>query len=129
MLFTIHHTHCLDDVTTDILKRLISEAVSMNTRLDTLSKGIQKIMDNTAKTDQAIAALTTSVANLTTAEASAETLLTGLSTALAAALASASNAGATDTQLAELTALQASIDSGKDGLVAAVAANTLPTSS
>ena len=74
--------------------------------------------------DNAIQALQTEVANQTTVDASAVTLMQGLSTQLAAALAAAANAGATPAQLAALTALQTSLAGNDTTMAAAVLAST-----
>lgn len=75
-------------------------------------------------TDTAIAQLQQDVAALTDAEGKAVTLLNGLATQLAAAIAAASNSGATPTQLSELNDLHAAITTATSGLVQAVATDT-----
>lgn len=81
-------------------------------------------MPNPADTDAAIADLTAKVTALTTVEDSADALLAGLKEKLDAALVAAANAGATPAQLASITALSTSIQTGSDKLSAAVTANT-----
>lgn len=72
-----------------------------------------------AQVDQNFLNLQTSVTNETTVEASAITLLNGLSAQLAAAIAAANNGDS-----AALPALQAQVDQSSAALAAAVAANT-----
>jgi hypothetical protein len=84
----------------------------------------KSLENHMAALDDAISALQTEVANQTTVDNSAVTLLQGLSTQLAAALAAAANAGATPAQLAELTALQTALAANDTTLGAAVTANT-----
>lgn len=79
-----------------------------------------------AALDDQITALTKEVANNTTVEASALTLISGLKAQLAAALAAAAAAGATPAQLASLTSLQTSLAANDTALAAAVGANTIP---
>lgn len=64
------------------------------------------------------------VTNLTTVDTSAVALISGLATQLAAALQTASNAGATPEQLQALADLHAAITKGSADLAAAVSANT-----
>ncbi len=82
------------------------------------------IMDNTAKTQQAIDELTTTVADETTVIESAVTLIGGFAQRLADAIASASNAGATDAQLSSLSDLKTAMVTEKQRLADAVVANT-----
>lgn len=77
-----------------------------------------------AALDDQITALTNEVTKQTTVDASAVTLLQGLSAQLAAALAAAANAGATPAQLAALQALQTTLAGNDTTLAAAVVANT-----
>lgn len=77
-----------------------------------------------AAIDDKITALQAEVANQTTVDQSAITLLQGLSTQLAAALAAAANAGATPAQLQALTDLQTSLAANDTSLAAAVKTNT-----
>lgn len=82
------------------------------------------IMGRMEDTDAAIAATAAQVERLTTVDASVEKLLNDFSDQLAAALAAAKTAGATDAQLAQMTALNATLSSKTDELVAAVVAKT-----
>ncbi len=87
-------------------------------------RGQYKIMDNTAKTQQAIDDLTATVTDETTVIESAVALIGGFAQRLADAIASASSAGATDAQLSSLSDLKASIVTEKQRLADAVVANT-----
>jgi hypothetical protein len=71
-----------------------------------------------------ISGLQTDVANDTTVVGSVVTLIQGLATQLAAAIAAAGSNGATPDQLAALNALQTQINTNASTLAAAVAANT-----
>jgi glutamine synthetase type III len=71
-----------------------------------------------------ITGLQTDVAAETTVVGSAVTLIQGLASSLAAAIAAAGNQGATSDQLASLNALQTQINTDVSSLAAAVAANT-----
>jgi hypothetical protein len=71
-----------------------------------------------------IADLTDDVAQLTTVDASAVALLTGLSKQLADAIAAAQAAGATAEQLQQLADLHTAITTQNQALADAVAANT-----
>lgn len=77
-----------------------------------------------AALDDAITALTAQVNANTTVIGSAKALISGFAAQLAAAVASAQAAGASPAQLAELTALQNTIEQNDNDLAAAVAANT-----
>ncbi len=90
-------------------------------KLDKIIEGQKTIMDNTAKTTQAIADLTAAVNDESTVVESAITAFSGIEQKLADAIAKASNAGATDEQLASLSDLQAAIGSEKQKLADAVA--------
>lgn len=83
--------------------------------------GVKKAM---AALDDEITQLTAQVANDTTVEASAVTLINGFAAQLAAAVAAAAAAGATPAQLAALQALGTTITANNTSLAAAVAANT-----
>jgi len=74
--------------------------------------------------DDKISALQAAVAEETTVEQSAITLLNGLSEQLAAALQAAQNAGATPEQLASFDTLAGAISNNSTALAASVAANT-----
>jgi len=74
--------------------------------------------------DAQIANLTADVAAETTVEQSAITLINGIPTLIANAVAAAQAAGATPAELAALTALGTSITNSRAGLAAAVTANT-----
>jgi hypothetical protein len=74
--------------------------------------------------DAQIADLTTSVQNETTVSASALTLIQGIPALIAAAIASATAAGATPTQLQAISDLQTTLDANDTTLAAAVTAGT-----
>jgi hypothetical protein len=132
---TLHVVHSLDPALQDLVNAIyldmqaqkqnpsggnamLAEILQRVTTLQTQEKTDMAALDN------AISALQTEVANQTTVDASAVTLMQGLSTQLAAALAAAANAGATPTQLAALTALQTSLAGNDTTMAAAVTANT-----
>lgn len=77
-----------------------------------------------AALDDAISALGTKVAALTSVVASTKELLKGLREQLAAAIAAAANAGATPAQLEALNALTVTLGTQEDDLAAAVAEGT-----
>lgn len=77
--------------------------------------------------DTVIAQLVADVTAQSGVIASNTTLLQGISAQLQAALAAAQAAGATAAQLAQLTALDQSIQANTTALVDAAAANPLPT--
>ena len=81
-----------------------------------------------AALDDEITQLTAQVANDTTVEGSAVTLIDGFAAQLAAAVAAAAAAGATPAQLASLQALGTALTNNNTSLAAAVAANTTPAS-
>lgn len=85
---------------------------------------IHRIKTMSDATDTAIAQLQADVSELATAEASAVALLNGLAQQLKDAIAGASNAGATPTQLAALSELHATLQQNIAGLAAAVTADT-----
>lgn len=85
---------------------------------------IHRIKTMSDATDTAIAQLQADVSALATAEASAIALLNGLAQQLKDAIAGASNAGATPTQLAALSELHATLQQNIAGLAAAVTADT-----
>ena len=74
--------------------------------------------------DDAIAALTTSVATLTTVDQSAIALIQGFGAQIQAAVDAALAAGATPVQLQAVTDLKVAIDTQDDALAAAVVAGT-----
>lgn len=74
--------------------------------------------------DNEITALQTAVANETTVNQSAITLIQGIPGLIATAVAAAQAAGATPAELSALTALQTTIANNATGLAAAVTANT-----
>ncbi len=76
--------------------------------------------------DDRIKALTAQVQADTDATSAATKLINGITAQIAAAVSAAQAAGATTAQLAELTALQASLKANDDTLAAAVVANTPP---
>ncbi len=76
--------------------------------------------------DQAISDLTAAVTKETTVEASAVVLLNGIPALIAKAVADATAAGATPTELASLNALGVAIAASSAPLAAAVTANTPP---
>lgn len=78
-------------------------------------------MDNTAKTQTAVDDLIAAVNDETTVVDSAITAFSGIEQKLADAIASASNAGATDAQLASLSGLKDAINAEKQKLADAVA--------
>ncbi len=102
---------------TDILHRILHG-------IGEIKQGQQIIMDNTVKTQQAIDDLAATVTAETTVIESAVTLIGGFAQRLADAIAAASNAGATDAQLASLTDLNTAVTTEKQKLADAVAANT-----
>ena len=74
--------------------------------------------------DTEIAALQVAVANETTVDQSAITLINGIPGLIQSAVTQALAAGATTEELAALTTLQATIAQNATGLTAAVTANT-----
>lgn len=96
-------------------------ATDLNAALQPIRKDIRTMATDIAAT---LAALKNDVAAQTTVIASVKTFIGGLSDQLAAALEAASAAGATEDQLAELTALDAAVKSNTEALSAAVPANT-----
>lgn len=98
------------------LKLLRDQLDRIEAKIDTLLRNQQM---NATATDQNFANLQASVAQETTVEASAVTLLNGLSAQLAAAIAAANNGDS-----AALPALQAQIDTSSAALAAAITANT-----
>jgi hypothetical protein len=97
--------------------RGIRLAIERIERLQILT--LRSVLTMNAQVDQNFLNLQTSVANETTVEQSAITLLGGLSAQLAAAIAANNNGDS-----AALPALQAQIDASSQALAAAVAANT-----
>jgi len=83
-----------------------------------------KIKKTMSQLDDAITALQNEVTAEEAVEQSAITLINGIASQIAAAVAAATAAGATPAQLAEITALQASITTSSQALAAAVSANT-----
>ena len=75
--------------------------------------------------ETAITELQARVAANTTVTGSASALIRGLALQLAAAIEAAKAAGATATQLAQLDALKAAMQTSDDDLAAAIAANTV----
>jgi hypothetical protein len=98
-----------------------SALVRIEAKIDQLTELLKM---STNALDTQIATLTTQVQQNTTVIGSTETLLSGLATALAAALANAQQQGATPQELAQIAALQTQMASDDTGLAAAVAANT-----
>lgn len=116
MALTIHvHLHGIDDH--GALAKVLAALTRIEGKIDIMA-------DNTAATQAAVEALTADVANLTTVEQSAVAAINGLAAQLAAAIASASDKGATDAQLAALNDLHTAITGDASELAAAVAANT-----
>lgn len=76
--------------------------------------------------DAQIAQLQQAVANETTVDQSAITLIQGVPALIATAVAQAQAAGATPAELASLSALGTSIANNAAGLAAAVSAGTTP---
>jgi len=105
----------------NLFHRVMEQAENNNRvvleRLTQIERKIMALQDN-------ITALQTEVANNTSVESSAVTLIQGLATQLAAALATASAAGATPAQLQSLTDLQTTLTANDAALAAAVTANT-----
>jgi hypothetical protein len=93
--------------------------------LSQILAGIVRLEKQMALLDDQITALTAQVEANTTVEKSALALIQGFAAQLAAAVAAASAAGATPTQLAALNALGTTIKANDDELAAAVAANTV----
>jgi hypothetical protein len=79
---------------------------------------------NTNALDSSIAQLTASVAAQTTVIGSVQTLLNSIPSLIANAVQAALAAGATPTELAEITALGVSIQNNTSSLVSAVSSNT-----
>jgi hypothetical protein len=99
-------------------------------QLDRIEATVNKIeriitQDMSALDDQ-IAALQTAVANETSVDQSAITLLNGIPALIQAAVTQAQAAGATPAQLKALTDLGTTIGANATGLAAAVTANTPP---
>lgn len=93
--------------------------------------GVQQLLTGQAQEaktmsaiDDQITALTADVAEETTVNQSAVTLINGFAAQLAAAIAAAQAAGATPAELASLTALGTSISANTTALTAALTANT-----
>lgn len=95
--------------------------LAIGCRLDVLT---EKVIIMSGTLDTGLATLTSDVAALTTAVDSADALITGLASQLAAAIAAAGSAGATPAQLASLQTLHTSLVSETGALSAAVAAGT-----
>lgn len=107
----------------------MAEKIEENNRLLYLILGELKRMSTSVNAlDTQIATLTADVAAETTVEQSAITLINGIPTLIANAVAAAQAAGATPAELAALTALGTSITNSSANLAAAVTANT-PASS
>ncbi len=117
MSFTIVH---------DVTPTLQSLLQGISDKLSTIISNQQKEQISMAALDDQITALTIEVANNTTVEASALTLIRGLKTQLATALAAAAAAGATPVQLASLTSLVGTLTTSDAALAAAVGANITP---
>lgn len=94
-------------------------------KIEATHYAVERLLAMTDTLASDIASLQTSVENLTTVDGSAITLIQGFSAQLAAALAAASANGATEAQLADLTALRVTIDSQTTALANAVASNTV----
>lgn len=77
-----------------------------------------------SQVDDAITALQASVANLTTVDQSAITLIQGIGAQIQAAVDAALAQGATPAQLQSLTDLKSAIDAQDDALASAVSAAT-----
>lgn len=93
-------------------------------KLDQLIKLVVGEGKNMSVLDDQIVALQADVAQETTVEASAITLINGIPALIANAVAAAQAAGATPAELASLTALGTAITNSSAGLAAAVTANT-----
>jgi hydroxymethylglutaryl-CoA reductase len=107
----------------------------MNQRFDELKAQLDLIMASITKqatqehkdmtaTDDAITALTAQVTANTTVIGSAEATISGIAAALATAIAAAAAGGATPAQLAQLTAMQTTLQNDDTGLATAITANT-----
>jgi ABC-type transporter Mla subunit MlaD len=106
---------------------------NLNRRLDAIEDSLDQIkillgkeVKEMSAIDDKIAALQDKVAEQTTVDQSAMTLLQGLSEQLQAALQAAQNAGATPDQLAAFDNIVTAIGTNDTALAAAVAANTQP---
>jgi len=99
----------------------MASVASVHTKLDTIAKETQNTM---SALDDKISALQTAVANETTVNQSAITLIQGFGQRLSDAIAAALAAGATDAELSALNDLQTTLGTNADALAAAVAANT-----
>ena len=107
----------------DLLCRV---AARQETHKNEILYQISQLRTKMAALDDKITALTAEVANNTSVESSALTLISGLATQLAAALAAAAAAGATPAQLASLQSVADTLTANDTALAAAVAANTAP---
>ena len=87
-----------------------------------MARGFYSLGKTMAQIDDEITTLTADVAAQATVITSAETLLSGISTTIANAVAQALAAGATPEQLSALTAASKAIEAQTSGLAAAVAA-------
>ena len=111
-----HHTHLNQRL--DAMQAQLNRIETAITKLST-----QEHKDMTV-TSAALDALSTTVTANTSAIASAEATMSGLATALAAAIANAAANGATPAQLAQIQAMQTSLQNDDAGLAAAIVANT-----
>lgn len=118
--------YIITDQFRDDFKTMVSQQRTIIQLLRQLTTANAKDAKQMAAIDDELTALQTSVTNNTNATTAAEALIGGISAQIAAAVAAAQAAGATPAQLAEITALQTSIDTNTTGLAAAVTANTTP---
>jgi hypothetical protein len=98
---------------------LLSVLVSIAIFILTLRQGIKM-----SALDDAITALTATVAAQTTVDASVVTFIDGIPALIASAVATATAQGATAAQLAAITALGTSLTTGSSAVTAAILANT-----
>jgi ABC-type uncharacterized transport system permease subunit len=112
------------DWMTDLPDWLIPHHAAILAKLDTILSNQERLltMGTTISTD--LTALQAAVANDATIEASAITLLNGLSAQLATALAAAQAAGATPAQVQGFADLVTALGTNSTALAAAVTANT-----
>ena len=109
-----HCSHCRDSE----IHRKLDQVLEL---LNTNQKKTENLM---AALDDKIAELKAAVAEETSVEQSAITLINGIPALIADAVSKAQAAGATPAQLQALTDLQTSIASNATGLQSAVTANT-----
>jgi hypothetical protein len=89
-----------------------------------LQQELHRMSGTVTNLDQAIASLTAQVTAQTDVDTAAMTMIQGIPAMIAAAVASAQQAGATPAQLQAITDLGAKLDAASGPLSAAVTANT-----